>query len=140
MVLMALSALGNMVGKFFGWKRDQAGVMQTALQVLGDTNASNAQRESAIAMIISSEATSGYWLAAVWRPLLMVTFAGMIISYWFGYVPPNLNAPMSPMMAELFGILKLGIGGYIGGRTLEKIIGSLNIGGVLKKFIEKKLA
>ena len=132
--------LGSAVSGFFGLKKAQGDAVKEALKVVGDTNASEGQREQAIATIIAAESTSGYWLASVWRPLTMMIFVGLIVSFWFGYVPPGLMVDkMPPMIAELFSIVKLGIGGYIGGRTLEKIIGSMNVGSVLKRFIEKKL-
>lgn len=134
-----LNVVGNAVGGFFGFKRNQAEALQTGIRVLSDVSASNSQREQAIAQIIASEATSGYWLAAVWRPLLMVIFGGLIVSFWFGYTPPYINDPMSPMMHELFTLLKIGIGGYIPARTVEKIVGQLGLSQVLRKFIEKKL-
>lgn len=134
------STIGNVVGSLIGFKKEQASVIQEAIKVIGDTNASNAQREQAIATIIAAEAGSGYWLAAVWRPITMIVFLGMIVAFFFGYVPPNLMVDtLPPMIAELFALLKLGIGGYIGGRTVEKIIEKVNVAAVLKKFIDKKV-
>lgn len=140
MIGSIISAIGGAIGGLFKFKGAQADVMQSAIKALGDANASNAQREAAIATIIAAEASSGSWLATNWRPLFMVVFMIMLLSYWFGYVPPNLTGEMPPMIAEIFTIIKIGLGGYIGGRTIEKVIGSLNMGRVLQKFIEKKLA
>lgn len=133
------SLIGTGISTFFGFKKEQANVINGAMKVLGDANASNAQREQAIAQIISAEAGSGYWLSAVWRPLAMVIFLILLVAYWFGFVPPNLEGPMPEGVKEIFGLIKLGLGGYIGGRTLEKIVNNIGIAGVLKKFIEKKL-
>ena len=133
--------LGSAVPGFFGLKQTQGEVVKWALDVVGNVNSSEGQREASIAAIIAAENSSGYWLSSVWRPLTMIVFLIMIISYWFGYVPPGLMAEkMPPMIGRLFDLLELGIGGYIGGRTLEKIFTSINIGSVLKKFVEKKLA
>ena len=132
-------AIGTGIKSFFGFKQHQAETLQSALQVLGDVNVSNAQREQAIATIIAAEASSGYALAAIWRPLAMLVFLGIIVSAWFGYVPPHFNEQMSPMMARIFDLMQLGIGGYIGGRTIEKIVSNIGLSSVLKKFIEKKL-
>ena len=138
-VTTVFGAIGGAIKGIFGFKKEQAKVLTTAIEVLSTTSASNAEREQAIAKIISSEANSGYWLAAVWRPIMMVTFGALIVSFWFGYMPPNLNETMSPVLAELFTIIKIGIAGYIPARTIEKIISQINLSGVLKKFIEKKL-
>ncbi len=135
-----LTLLGTAITGFFGFKEGQANVLARAVDVVADVSASNAQREHAIATIIAAEANSGYWLAAIWRPLLMVFFAVLLGSWWFGYTPPNIDNEMSPAMAEVFSILKIGIGGYIPARTIEKIVHDINIGQVLKKFIDKKIA
>ena len=134
-----LGTLGTAISGFFGFKQNQADALKSALTVLGEVNSSNAQREQSIATIIAAEASSGYWLAAVWRPLLMIVFAGILLSYWLGYGPPNMSGPMPPVLEQIFDLLKLGIGGYIGGRTLEKVISQINLAGVLKTFIQKKL-
>lgn len=138
-MISILTAIGTGVKAFFGFKGEQAKTVQSALKVIGDANSSNGQREAAVAAIISAEAKSGYWLAAIWRPLTMLVFLGIILASWLGYVPPHFNDPMSPMMERIFDLMQLGIGGYIGGRTLEKIVSQVGVAGVLKKFIEKKV-
>lgn len=132
-----LSLIGNGISAFFGFKKEQADAVKQGLSVIADVNNSNAEREAAVAKIITAEVTNGYWLAAVWRPLLMVFFAVLIGARWFGYMPPNMT---EAEVLELYGLLKLGIGGYIGGRSLEKIIGNLNVGKALNAFINKKLS
>lgn len=72
-----------------------------------------------LSSIITSESKSEHWLAATWRPMTMMVFLGMVVSWWFGYTPPNVT---EAMVLELFGLLKLGIGGYIVGRSAEKAV------------------
>lgn len=138
MIGTIVGGIVSVVSGFFGMKNKKSELVDTALSVVKSVDASNAQREGAIATIISAEATSGYWLAAIWRPMLMLVFATIIITFWFGYTPSNLEGPMPPMIGEIFGLLKIGIGGYIGGRTIEKILKSINLNGVLKKFLDKR--
>lgn len=66
--------------------------------------------------IITAEA-SGSWLQRNWRPILMLTFASLIVARWFGWTAPNL-APEE--YAHLWDIVELGIGGYVIGRSVEK--------------------
>lgn len=75
--------------------------------------------EAAAADIIKSEAASSHWLAANWRPLLMLTFGGLIVARWFGFAAPELG---EAEYIKLWDIVQLGIGGYTVGRSLEKII------------------
>lgn len=134
------SLLGSAIKGIFGLKKSQGAAVKEAIALVSSANASAGQREAAIATIIAAENASGYWLSSCWRPLTMVIFLGMLVSYWFGYVPTGLLAPtMPPMIAELFSIIKIGLGGYIGARTFEKIVSDMKVGSVLKKYITKKL-
>mgnify|MGYP003328209271 CR=1 FL=1 len=72
--------------------------------------------------IIKAEAASQHWLAANWRPLLMLTFGGLIVARWFGWAAPNL-APEEYI--ALWDIVELGIGGYVIGRSVEKVTPAL---------------
>jgi len=76
--------------------------------------------------IIVAEAQSESWLTRNWRPLTMLTFVALIVADWLGYSAPNLPIEMKQ---ELYSIVKLGIGGYIGARSIEKIV---------KHYVDKK--
>jgi len=75
--------------------------------------------------IIVAEAKSTSWIAANWRPVTMLVFVAIIANNYilfpyitlFGGQAMPLEIP--PSMWEL---LKLGIGGYILGRSGEKCI------------------
>ena len=71
----------------------------------------------AAAKIVLAEA-QGSWLQRNWRPLLMVTFAGLVVAHWFGFTAPNI--PES-VQNSLLNIVMVGIGGYVVGRSGEKI-------------------
>jgi len=77
------------------------------------------------ASIITAEARGG-WLQRNWRPLLMLTFAGLVVAHWFGFTAPNI--PES-VQNSLLNIVLVGMGGYIVGRS-GKII--------MDKYKEKK--
>ena len=76
----------------------------------------SSELESA-AKIVLAEA-QGSWLQRNWRPLLMVTFAGLIVAHWFGFTAPNI--PES-VQNSLLNIVMVGIGGYVVGRSGEKM-------------------
>jgi len=71
------------------------------------------------AEIINTEAASTHWLAANWRPLTMLTFTALIVARWFGFAAPNLCAAE---YIKLWDIVELGLGGYVVGRSVEKIV------------------
>jgi hypothetical protein len=70
------------------------------------------------ASIITAEAKGG-WLQRNWRPMLMLTFAGLVVAHWFGFTAPNI--PES-VQNSLLNIVLVGVGGYIAGRSGEKIM------------------
>jgi hypothetical protein len=77
---------------------------------------------------IQAEARSDSWLAANWRPILMLTFTFIVamnyaiipMAGWFGAHATPLALP-----PDMWDLLKIGIGGYIVGRSGEKITRSL---------------
>jgi len=71
------------------------------------------------AEIVKTEAASEHWLAANWRPILMLTFGALIVARWFGWAAPNLS---EAEYLKLWSIVELGLGGYVIGRSAEKII------------------
>lgn len=88
-------------------------------QVAAAMLAQSGDLQAAQAEIISSEAKSESWLTRAWRPIAMLNFLVLLNLYWLGLAPAYLvNDP--GLVSDLFGLLTVGIGGYIGGRSLEK--------------------
>jgi hypothetical protein len=69
--------------------------------------------------IVKAEAESEHWLAACWRPILMLTFGALIVARWFGWAAPDLS---EAEYLKLWSIVELGLGGYVIGRSAEKIV------------------
>lgn len=67
--------------------------------------------------IITAEAKSESWLARNWRPGTMVAFVVAILSYWFGWTPEDLK---EEHVTAMFDLVKIGLGGYVVGRSVEK--------------------
>jgi hypothetical protein len=65
--------------------------------------------------VISSEA-SGNWLQRSWRPITMLSFLILVYLNQFDLLT-------IPLTDEIWGLFKVGLGGYIGGRTIEKAVG-----------------
>jgi len=60
----------------------------------------------------------------------MVWFSALIGGHWFGVTPDNLS---DEAVLSLFGLIKLGLGGYVLGRSAEKITKELSGSGLLGK-------
>ena len=83
---------------------------------------------------VQAEANGESWLQRNWRPLTMVWFSALIGGYWFGYTPDNLS---EEAVLSLFGLIKLGLGGYVIGRSAEKITKEISGSGLLSKMLKK---
>ncbi len=71
------------------------------------------------ARVIQAEATGHSWLQRNWRPITMLVFV-FIVFYNFIFAPiTGLKALPTP--EQLWSLMKLGITGYILGRSGEKI-------------------
>lgn len=69
--------------------------------------------------IVTAEAQSEHPITATWRPIVMLTFTGLIVGYWFGFTPENLS---QDSINSLFDLVTLGLGGYVFGRSAEKCV------------------
>lgn len=66
------------------------------------------------AKIVEAEAKSEHWLTATWRPITMLTFLALVVCDQFGFLAFRLAD-------EAWVLLQLGIGGYVIGRSAEKV-------------------
>lgn len=69
--------------------------------------------------VVKAEAQSEAWLASNWRPITMLTFVGLIVARWFGLTVPGITPELEIQLLEL---IKIGLGGYVVGRSAEKIV------------------
>ncbi len=60
----------------------------------------------------------GNFLQKSWRPLMMLTFGVILVCKWFGLT--NDSIPLE-LELQLLDIVKLGLGGYVVGRSVEKV-------------------
>ncbi len=68
--------------------------------------------------IIKAEAQGASWLQRNWRPITMITFLFLVILDSFGWLP-------NPLAKEAWLMLQIGLGGYVVGRSGEKIVDKL---------------
>ena len=71
------------------------------------------------AAIIRAEAGSDSFLAKSWRPFTMLVFVFLIAAHFLGFTPENLS---ESEVESVMDIIKLGLGGYVVGRSIEKIV------------------
>ena len=68
--------------------------------------------------IIVAEARGGSWLQRSWRPITMLTFLGLVVADSFGLLAFRLAD-------EAWTLLQIGLGGYVVGRSAEKVMPNL---------------
>lgn len=111
--------LSGLIGKAVDKALPDAGAAEALKAQIMTALLANADRELMGAIdIIKAEAQGESWLQRNWRPILMLTFAGLIVLRWLGISAPNIDAALE---MKLFEIVQLGLGGYVIGRSAEKI-------------------
>lgn len=65
--------------------------------------------------IIKAEAQGQSWLQRTWRPITMLTFLVLVVLDSFGLLAFRLSE-------EAWTLLQIGLGGYVVGRSAEKVI------------------
>ncbi len=96
--------------------KDQAALIKGRLQEMVLTG--QMKEIEAAARVIVAEAQGDSWLQRSWRPLLMCLF-GVIIANNF-LVVPLFGTPAAEIPPDMWDLLKLGVGGYVVGRSVEK--------------------
>ena len=126
---MALAnfSLGDVGGLFTGIREAITGEKiqdpNLKLELLKELQQAEAKMMEAQASTIIAEAKSGSWLASSWRPITMLVFVFIIANNYiiapyllaFGYTVPTLAIP-----PDMWGLIQLGLTGYIVGRSAEK--------------------
>jgi hypothetical protein len=80
--------------------------------------------------VLKAEMQHGNWLSRSWRPLTMLSFVAFII--WFGIGTAfKIPVPDTAFIDSMMTLIKIGMGGYILGRSGEKI--AVNVVGAMKK-------
>ncbi len=93
--------------------------IQTAV-LSADASALEAQ-----AGVVTAEAKGESWLQRNWRPLTMLVFVAIVVNNYI--LAPYLQAIFSWSVSldtppDLWALIKLGLGGYVMGRSAEKCI------------------
>ncbi len=92
------------------------------VQVLNQDFSSLQKEIESQAKIITAEAEGKSWLQRNWRPILMLTFTYVVAHNYI--IAPLFSLPHLELPPDMWELLKLGIGGYIIGRSVEKSVKS----------------
>ena len=65
--------------------------------------------------IITAEANGQSLIQRNWRPITMLTFLALVVCDSFGWLA-------NPLASEAWTLLQIGLGGYVAGRSVEKVM------------------
>lgn len=68
--------------------------------------------------VIIAEAQSQSWMTRNWRPITMLTFAFVVL---YSFIGPSFGAVAVDVPSDLWSVIKLGLTGYIAGRSTEAV-------------------
>ena len=121
--------IGDVVRRVLPADKDKAAAIESELNMALIGNA--AAIEQAAASVIIAEAKSEHKITAIWRPVLMLTITA-IVAWNFLLAPlvelavmlfTNDQLPLSiPLPDQLWNLLMIGVGGYVVGRSGEKMV------------------
>ncbi len=113
------NVVSGTVGKFIEDK-DKAKELETALTAQLTTSVVELMGRELDAQksVIVAEAQGESWLQRNWRPIIMMALSIMVCIYWMGWTHQQLD---QPVILKILDIVQIGLGGYIGGRTAEKL-------------------
>ena len=124
--------LGDVVKRILPEDKDKAAEIERELSMQLMMN--SATVEKAAADVILAEAKSDSWLASSWRPILMLVITA-IVAWNLLFAPlielavaliTNDQIPLAiDLPSELWTLLTVGVGGYVMGRSGEKIVNNL---------------
>ncbi len=84
---------------------------------------------SARSNVVLAEAKSDSWLTKSWRPITALILVGLVVARFLGYTAPGVSPAE---YVELWSLVKLCLGGYIGSRSVEKVLPA--VANVMKTF------
>ncbi|MCO1336078.1 holin family protein [Microbulbifer sp. OS29] len=113
-----ISAISNLFGKVIDKAfPDKTEANRLKAQVDSQLIAMDMAELQSATQVITAEASGESWLQRNWRPVTMLTFVGLIVAHWVGWTAENLSEDQTLALLE---IVKVGLGGYVVGRSAEK--------------------
>jgi hypothetical protein len=110
-----IGAVGKVIDDLFTNDEERIKAKNEVLRILKEKELELQKMQTDIIL----EESKGNWLQRSWRPILMLGF-GFIVMY-NKFAAPAFGLPNAELEGEFWNLLQLGIGGYVIGRSAEKI-------------------
>ena len=112
---------GNLIDDLFTSDEEKA---EAKLRLATLQQAGKLKELEASMNTIVAEANSDHFIVAAWRPITMLVFVGIIANNYIIYPYLNLffdTGVLLDLPPDLWDLLKIGLGGYVVGRSTEKV-------------------
>ena len=107
-------------------QEDKALVEQKLLDLQGIAQETGARLFEVQGDIVKAEAQGESWLQRNWRPILMISIVAIVVNNYLLVPYGQMFFPGSVKVLELppalWELMKIGVGGYVIGRTGEKMV------------------
>lgn len=110
-----IGEIGQVLDKLFTSEEERIQAKNEVFKILKEKELELRKMQTEV---IVAEA-QGNWLQRSWRPILMLAF-GFIVIY-VKFIAPLFDLKIPELENEFWNLLQLGIGGYVIGRSAEKI-------------------
>ncbi len=128
MIPALIPAIAGLIGKVIDRAvPDQAEAARLRGQMLDTLHTEGMAELEAQSKLILAEAQGESWLQRNWRPVLMLVIVAIIGNNYL--VAPYINAmfgagsvPLLDLPERLWDLMTLGVGGYVAGRSAEKLM------------------
>lgn len=120
----AIKPVTNMVDEMHTSKEEK---MRMQIELERTKNVITNQVVEAQKEIIVAEAKGG-WLQRNWRPILMLSIVAIVVNNYLVYPYLSLftsKAVILELPEKLWNLMMIGVGGYVAGRSAEKITDTL---------------
>lgn len=123
--------LFNLIDELHTSGEEKAAAKQKVLEIQAQLTEKAMEAETQFAemqsRVIIAEAQGSSWMQRNWRPMLMLTFTAILANNYI--LVPYVGAlthgavKLLEFPAGFWGLLTIGVGGYLAGRTFEKVRG-----------------
>ena len=107
-----VNAVGELIGRLTLPGREKKELEAEILKLVYDREQEMAEAQASVLR----EEAAGNWLQRSWRPLVMLTFAVIVL------VGAFTSLPILEDSSRFWDLLEIGLGGYIVGRSGEKML------------------
>ena len=119
-IALALPLVGKLIERIFP---DKEAADKAKLEFLTLAQAGEIKELDAMMNVVVAEAKSEHKITSMWRPITMLVFVAIIANNYLLYPYLSLfwtSAPVLELPPDLWDLLKIGLGGYVVGRSVEQ--------------------